>query len=404
MKKLKIYIWFVVMFLFSCSLSGQKMDSVYYPPQNLTGEFSNDTVYLSWNEPGNGNTWIHWDSTENYTSIGLITGGEFYAASRWLPEELAGYENYYLTKIAFFPTNDTNTSFTLLVWEGDEAATQLVSQEIVSYEINQWNEISLNNPVQINTSKELWFGFKVDQYEGFGVAGADHGPAIKEKGELISLDGITWNTLSNMGYNNNWNLQAFLSFTSDGKTIAQPTIKEKIPQREVTYTDIFAIENVWNESKIFKPLAKSTKALFQHYRLIHKLEGESWEILSTTTNTVFKHANISQSVHYYMVYAIYEEGESLPEGPFIIDLMGIEKNIAFKTRIYPNPATDVVYISSDYHISRIKIFNNVGQKIAEEVINSKKYHFNTSEYHQGLYTISIETENGILNTRVIIKK
>ncbi|MBI9039642.1 MAG: T9SS type A sorting domain-containing protein [Bacteroidales bacterium] len=67
--------------------------------------------------------------------------------------------------------------------------------------------------------------------------------------------------------------------------------------------------------------------------------------------------------------------------------------------IYPNPATDMINISSPNQINNVSIFNNVGQLVYEGNSNQ----INTSNFDAGVYIIRVETTNGMETQKVTIK-
>jgi len=67
--------------------------------------------------------------------------------------------------------------------------------------------------------------------------------------------------------------------------------------------------------------------------------------------------------------------------------------------IYPNPATDLINISSANEIKNVSIFNYVGQK----VFSGNSNQINSSNLEAGIYLIRIETINGIETNKITIK-
>jgi hypothetical protein len=67
--------------------------------------------------------------------------------------------------------------------------------------------------------------------------------------------------------------------------------------------------------------------------------------------------------------------------------------------IYPNPAKDIINISSVDEIERVSIFNNVGQK----VFTGRSNQINSGNFEVGIYLIRIETNDGIITEKVAIK-
>jgi hypothetical protein len=67
--------------------------------------------------------------------------------------------------------------------------------------------------------------------------------------------------------------------------------------------------------------------------------------------------------------------------------------------VYPNPATNMIFISSPNQINNVVIFNYVGQSVYQG--NSSE--INTSNFESGVYIIRIETVNGIETQKVTIR-
>ncbi len=179
------------------------------PPNNLTATMDPVTgeVDLSWDYSIGTGQWIQWNtglSTGN--GIGLASGGTFSVASHWMPSDLAIYDGMSVTQMSFFPNEDPNASFTLKVWTGANAATAVMSQEISSYTVDEFNVVYLTNTVTIDASMEYWFGYEITHGAGTKPAGIDEGPAEQGLGDMVSLNGTTWVSMATYGFDFNWNI------------------------------------------------------------------------------------------------------------------------------------------------------------------------------------------------------
>ena len=67
--------------------------------------------------------------------------------------------------------------------------------------------------------------------------------------------------------------------------------------------------------------------------------------------------------------------------------------------LYPNPATDVVNIETNFEISNIKVVNYVGQVVLNQEINQVDFQINTSDYRSGMYFVQIENNEGVVITK-----
>ena len=396
--------FFVSLFLLTASIFAQGFNQ-FSPPQNLTGELVDNNIAISWDEPGNGAQWVHWDTTEYETSYGLIQGGTFIAASRMMVEDLEGFTDYYFTKLSFFPTSDTNAEYTIMVWQGENADTLLVSQQVEEVNLGEWNEVTIIDPIQIDVEQELWFGVSVTHEAMYGVIGGGSGSANVGHGAYISLDGENWNEAQNIGFNHNWLLRGFLSFTLDeGKKLGKQS--PQLPKQTT-----FSYENTFFEEKAaVKDIHfygdKGAKSIFQHYRLIHKVEGSSWDYIADTTASSFVLNNVEDGVHYFMVYCVYEGGESMPEGPFILDTSpdGISELKSVSLVIFPNPTSQYLNIASEHRMKKLLIYNTMGQLVQEKKLDADEYQMDLESLSEGNYFLKVETLEGYGLHQLIISK
>jgi hypothetical protein len=72
--------------------------------------------------------------------------------------------------------------------------------------------------------------------------------------------------------------------------------------------------------------------------------------------------------------------------------------------LYPNPATDVVNINTNFVISNVKVINYVGQVIFESNPAQEDFQINTSNLVSGMYFVQIENNEGyVITKRLTIK-
>ena len=77
---------------------------------------------------------------------------------------------------------------------------------------------------------------------------------------------------------------------------------------------------------------------------------------------------------------------------------GIEANLENKISVYPNPASDYIYVKGDF--KKATIINISGQRVLEGNTNP----INTSRLAEGIYFIKVETQNGNFTQKIMIKK
>jgi hypothetical protein len=158
---------------------------------------------------------------ENADAVGTGQPTQFIVAARFLPSDLTGMgvsNGDKLTKIAFIPWYTAGITFSVGVFQGGTSPTnpgslvyeQVVTQSLTAY---QYNEITLTNPVTINTSQELWMAYSltITQYSQY-PAGCDAGPRVVDKGDLMYFNGAWGNlyTLTSRKSNANWNITGYV--------------------------------------------------------------------------------------------------------------------------------------------------------------------------------------------------
>jgi len=81
--------------------------------------------------------------------------------------------------------------------------------------------------------------------------------------------------------------------------------------------------------------------------------------------------------------------------------LSVSENIFNQTNVYPNPATNTVYISSSYQLYNLKIFNVLGQLIVNKPLSGTETNIDISELNTSVYIFKIETEKGSFSKSII---
>lgn len=81
--------------------------------------------------------------------------------------------------------------------------------------------------------------------------------------------------------------------------------------------------------------------------------------------------------------------------------LGISENEIVNYRIYPNPTSGLLYIESKLPISKISVFNILGQSIER---NQNSTQIDLSKVEVGVYLLKIEDRNGDSQTHKIVKQ
>ena len=166
-------------------------------------------------------SWLTWASnTDIYHMIGFDGTTEYYALQRFAASDLTSYNGQQLTKVRFLPSSvaeePTSAAYSVVVYTGgsytgstssNTPGTLACIQTVTDITYGQWKTITLNTPVTINASQELWIGVKVTAYAGYAMSHDDATP-VSGKGNLMGYNG-SWG-LPDDFFNNadvhNWNI------------------------------------------------------------------------------------------------------------------------------------------------------------------------------------------------------
>ncbi len=111
-------------------------------------------------------------------------------------------------------------------------------------------------------------------------------------------------------------------------------------------------------------------------------------------------------VHIAEVVAVYENGMTSVAAIAIIDndWTNVAETEDVNAMIYPNPAKDVVRLSTDNsQQTTVRVYNVLGMMIEEIEINSNEIEINVSDYNSGIYFFNIQTENGNVTKKIVVE-
>ena len=133
--------------------------------------------------------------------------------------------------------------------------------------------------------------------------------------------------------------------------------------------------------------------------------------LSNITNTAYMQSITPFSVPANGVYFIgFHSYSNADMWRLLLDdiVLGIDaglndNNKKIEISIHPNPANDIAYITSNYKIAEIEIYNSLSQKIFKAKPDTHLFSFNTNSFSKGIYFIKIKSQKGETIQKLIIK-
>lgn len=360
------------------------------PPEEVTLQNVVQGMFMRFNTPSAllpVAEWMFYGADENFSGIGLTSGGGFQVAARWEPEMLEYYRHTSITKFRFYLQDDGFTSIIIKIWKLDGSDTLLVSHLMPNPLPDQWNELVLENPIDIDLQHELWAGYEIiGQPAGKFPAGTDSGPAVTGYGDLISLDGSTWDALSEIAptLSYNWNIQLFMD---DFGYVQPPSGFRYNIYRSLDndpYEYFSTVEQVPNQYE---------------YTFLDDLEGIPWTTLFC-----------------YKVTCVWDNGEDycesgpgysywLPWFDFVCVnyTVGIHENKVV-LKVSPNPARDAINIILSEGIEEVEVLNTLGKTVMRQDFGGLNVAvLNVSGLAPGMYHLRISTGMKFYVAKVIVE-
>ncbi len=88
----------------------------------------------------------------------------------------------------------------------------------------------------------------------------------------------------------------------------------------------------------------------------------------------------------------------------LLDLTGVNEVSEASVNVYPNPANNTLYVNTTSNISKIEVFNTLGQKVMTVSANDNHAQLNTSNLSKGMYMLKLHTDNGVVNQKFTIAR
>jgi hypothetical protein len=117
------------------------------------------------------------------------------------------------------------------------------------------------------------------------------------------------------------------------------------------------------------------------------------------------------SMYCYMVQAVFEGEtgdicESAPSNEACVPVtVGIDDpNATAEFSMYPNPATDHVFITSSNELERVTVYNTLGQLVLDEMVTGNEYELKTAGYTPGVYMVRVQNAAGITTRTLTVQR
>ncbi|MCM1531295.1 MAG: choice-of-anchor J domain-containing protein [Bacteroides sp.] len=325
-------------------------------PEGLVADVVGTDVLMSWLEPFYDESLdlTYVKSADMAGSTGWTTATTYYVACKWEPSDLMGVYGYRLDAVAalFY---DAPTSLDLLIYQGGELMyEQTVTRECASMEVSVF---TLATPYQIDFTKDLMIGFRIEAEAGdYGIIYVS-GEADEGYGNLYSDDGTTW--YSAYSYTGQWKGNWFLIAALD---MALP----------------------------------ATGSDLQGYRVYRDGSALNTDLIS---ERIYTDKNVMGGTHTYRVAAVYGSCGEKQSKQVMVVVAGNEGQDKAMVVVSPNPAHETVKVSGQY--TRLEILDLQGKVLLIRAAGNDET-LDISGLAAGIYMVRISTVSGTQVQKLVV--
>lgn len=362
------------------------------PPVKLDGiryyeDDEDHGALISWGErPEPVNQWLYYDNGTFKRSLGGDNDPRIFWAIRFEAEDLADYIGTHLRKVSLYDVGAGTYQLWIYVG-GDTAPRTLVrSQNMVLTNAQAWHEEIISPAYDIPENEPLWI---VVGQQGLSRPAAACQDMGNPNGRWVSLDGETWTDMHIYNMHYTWMLRAFVT-NQAGREMALGKEGYILQQ----YNLYRSFDNADYEQVASIPAIESQ--LYYEYR--DNLADDDYEDV------------------YYRLTAYYlaDNGETCesdyattlndPEQNYVaIDLTSTEENLASSLKLYPNPTNGCITIELE-GLQKVMVYNALGQVLLSKEADGDALQLNLSRFGNGLYWVSVMTQNGVVTRRFVLSR
>ena len=123
---------------------------------------------------------------------------------------------------------------------------------------------------------------------------------------------------------------------------------------------------------------------------------------TVTVNSNGMNVGDTKSANIHCFSSDIEHGEVIVPVSLTITDVSVNEHNQIEVKVYPNPATNFVQVSSD-QIQRVEIYNMMGQLVFEQNYNESHIVISTSGIAPGTYAVKVTASNGTITKQVVVK-
>jgi lysyl endopeptidase len=366
---------------------GPKAPEEFTAKKSTTGE-----VLLTWKTPLYKQV-IGWGNQSIVYQLGF-GGKPFYGGQKWDTNDLKPIDRKTITTIHFTPI--ANASYAVYIKQGN----RIYEEDLTDLIPIRLNSVNLKKPFVVNANEELLVTIHVKNYDKkeFPIS-TDEGPAIKGKGNILSMDGKTWETLPTEELDANFVI-SFTVTSENGELTNSTSLLSAQPQI------MKPIENI----KMAVKKSELTSLAQDGFLITEFPELTGYQIYRNQTKlatlpastTQYTDKEVATNSPIYQVTSLYNDKESAPATAQVETNVANEQ-IAMETEVNIRPSlfNEQVNILNHQQVKLLEIFSANGKLLRK--IQHPESSVNTGSLPQGVYFFRLTTD-GATKTVQGIKK
>ena len=319
----------------------------------------------------------------------------------------------------------TPYNFTHNCWPNDDGKYVFTTDErpgapVAAYNISNYNRINLVDEYRTSQSNEVIphntiykDGFLLTSYyrDGLTITDVHHPEAMVEVGYFDTSPEFEGD-----GYNGAWGIYPFLPsgniLISDIETGLYVL---KFKEYRASHIDIQVFNVIDSNTIPLVDVYEDDQLLLETDISGHVLEG--FAFTDTFDVIIEKDGYQLDTIRFQLAngkidsHLVYLVPDSLPacypcvednKDSIIDSIPTMINSIAYQISIFPNPATDHIYIKSDQVINSIEVLDLTGRLVQSSVIDLKETSISTNHLEKGIYILNVFCGQTRMTQKIIL--
>ncbi len=311
-----------------------------------------------------------------------------------------------LTEMSWFTTKEGGPHNTVQVYvfglssAGLPDANTILYTAEVSNTDDTWNTHVFPNP--LNAEDGFYIALGYEGFVGLGIDdGIDEPYEFQYNTQYFSGDYLynQWSSFESIGFHASAMIRAIGVI---GAKASYAIVPEMTPVEGKTQIPVYtAIDPVFTGSPEWSVPVREMNRAFLGYNIYKN--GSLLKALWPETNYTYKEGGQGGQVCYTVTAAYDFCGVTDPSNEACVNLVNVKTNDLSQIKVYPNPSNNMVNIELTNNISRVVIYNFLGQVVYENnVTNETELHIEVRNYDAGAYLIKFVTNEGHSHTKKVV--